>query len=241
MKYEKRMVLVHGWAANVAKLEPLANELVKLGWRVMLPKLPGFDLPAPPAAWGVAEYATYVLDEAQQFFPGQSFFFFGHSFGGRLAIKLGAAPPENLSGLILCAAAGVSKINPIKRYAFLVLTKVGKIILRGLPIVEKVRPWLYKLAREHDYEKTQGVMRDVFRKVVAEDLEPAATRITLPALLLWGRQDTLTKLADAYRLQTAMPQARLVIYEHETHRLPYNQPQELAREIDTWVSRLSSD
>src|SRR5689334_25438744 len=119
MKYEKRMVLVHGWAANVARLEPLANELVKLGWQVLLPKLPGFDLPAPPAAWGVAEYAAYVLDEARRFFPGQKFFFFGHSFGGRLALKLGATQPDHLSGLVLCAAAGVSKVNPIKRYTFL--------------------------------------------------------------------------------------------------------------------------
>src|SRR6185436_19423391 len=123
-------------------------------------------------------------------------FFFGHSFGGRLAIKLGAMQPESLSGLVLCAAAGVSKVNPIKRYAFLVLAKIGKIILRVLPVVEKVRPWLYKLAREHDYEKTAGVMREVFRKVVAEDLESAAMQITLPTLLLWGRQDTITKLAD---------------------------------------------
>jgi len=241
MKYEKRMVLVHGWAANTAKLEPLANELVKLGWQVFLPKLPGFDLPDPPEAWGVAEYATYVLDEARRFFPGQSFFFFGHSFGGRLAIKLGATPPENLSGLVLCAAAGVSKVNPLKRYTFLWLAKVGKIILRVLPAAGNVRPWLYKLAREHDYEKTAGVMREVFRKVVAEDLESAAMRITLPALLLWGKRDTLTKLSDAYRLQKAMPQARLVLYENEGHRLPYNQPQELAKEIDTWINRFSSD
>jgi pimeloyl-ACP methyl ester carboxylesterase len=238
---EKRIVLVHGWAASAVKLEPLAEELRKLGWTVFIPKLPGFDLPPPAEAWGVNEYAAYALGETSRFFEGRNFFFFGHSFGGRLAIKLGATQPININGLVLCAAAGVSKVNPVKRYIFLTAAKLGKLILKLIPAAGRLRSLLYRLAREHDYEKTQGTMREVFGKVVSEDLEAAATQIQLPTLLLWGKQDNMTKLSDAYRIKRAVPHAQLVLYENEGHRLPYNKPHELATEIDIWVSSLSSN
>jgi len=68
MSTNKRIILLHGWGANIEKLIPLGKELKKLGWRVFIPKLPGFDRPPPKQAWGTKEYGQYVLTKSQKFF-----------------------------------------------------------------------------------------------------------------------------------------------------------------------------
>ncbi len=241
MNDPKRIVLVHGWGAGAAKLEPLAQELRNLGWTVLVPRLPGFDLPPPAELWGVEEYANYVLNEARNVFSREAFILFGHSFGGRLALKLGAAQPEDLRALVLCSAAGVSQVNPIKRFVFLAFAKAGNLSLRVFPPIARLRPLLYKLARAHDYEQADGIMREVFKKIVAEDLGPAATYITLPSLILWGKQDRMTRLSDAYRIKSAISRSQLIVYEAEGHRLPYNKPREIAAAIETWTHNSFSD
>ena len=65
---DKRVVLIHGWGAETGKLEPLRKELEQLGWQVFLPKLAGFEEPAPPNVWGIKEYSEYVNEEAVGFF-----------------------------------------------------------------------------------------------------------------------------------------------------------------------------
>lgn len=237
MTHEKNIMLVHGWGANAAKLEPLADALRALGWRAYSLPLPGFDLAPPSEAWDLHAYVRYVLQQAAQEFADQRFFYFGHSFGGRLGIVIGATQATQLNGLVLCAAAGISQGNPIKRAVFWVLAKTGKLLPKTLQ--GAFRKLLYRAAREHDYEKAQGVMREVMRKVVGEDLKPFVPQIRAPLLLLWGRLDRATPLRDARWIQRQQPAAQMTVFDDEGHRLPYSKPAELAARIDAWSNGLN--
>ncbi|MCG2686215.1 alpha/beta hydrolase [Candidatus Parcubacteria bacterium] len=235
----KRIILLHGWGANTSKLTPLGQELHKLGWKTLLLELPGFDAPPPPQGWDVGDYAHYILQEAQRVFGKKEFFVFGHSFGGRLAIKLAAAnADEHLAGIVLCSTSGLSRGNPIKRAAFWTMAKAGKILRLVPPVAEVWRKILYKLTREHDYSKTEGTMRETFKKVVAEDLKPLVRNIQVPTLVLWGQQDQVTPVADARYIQKTVQSAQVVFFANEGHQLPYHKPQELAQEINQWVQNL---
>lgn len=234
----KNIVLLHGWGAKTNKLRPLANELEKLGWNVFLPKLAGFDRPAPKEVWGIKEYSDFVYEEARMQFGGKKFFVFGHSFGGGVAIKLASKRTKNLSGVILCASRGISRGKSIKRLVFATLAKTGKVLLITPGIARGFRRLLYKAAREHDYEKTEGIMREVFKKVVAEDLKPYVARIKVPTLILWGEQDRMIPLADAYLIKSLVLKAKLITYKNQGHKLPYEIPRELAKEINSWSKTL---
>ena len=110
---------MHGWEARAGKLEPLADELRKLGWKVENLELPGFGLPVPKTVWGVDDYADWVKEKA-----GGECVVFGHSFGGRVAIKLAAKGAAR--GAVLCAPGGLSRPGKVKRVLFRVLVKVGR-------------------------------------------------------------------------------------------------------------------
>lgn len=223
---EKKIVLLHGWGATAAKLDPLAGRLKKMGWEVLNLEVPGFGLPAPKSAWGVSEYVDWVEKKVDD----PNYVVFGHSFGGRIAIRL--AVRGAVKGVVLCAPGGLSRPGKMKRELFEMLAKIGKTL--GL---EKYKAVLYKLAREHDYERAEGVMREVLKKVVDEDLRPEVVKIKIPALVLWGKEDKMVHVSDGEWVREQIG-AKLVLFEGQGHRLPYELPEKVAKEIDVWFGLL---
>lgn len=233
----KNIVLLHGWEARVERLRPLQTELTNLGWNVVNLKLPGFDLAPPENPWGLEDYANFVKREADHKLHATSYVLFGHSFGGRIAITLAATKPKNLIGLILCSSGGLSRPSLFKRAPLWLAAKVGRVVFSVIPGASLVKKSLYQLAREHDYEKTSGIMREVFKKTVKEDLKKKLSHIAVPTLILWGKKDKMTPYKNALLAQKLIPQAKLVSFDHIGHRLPYEKPQALAQEIDQWSGR----
>ncbi|OGM28796.1 hypothetical protein A2962_04930 [Candidatus Woesebacteria bacterium RIFCSPLOWO2_01_FULL_39_61] len=234
----KNIVLLHGWGAETKKLKPLKDELEKRGWSVLLPKLAGFENPPPDKVWGIKEYSEYVYSEARNAFKNENFFVFGHSFGGGIAIKLAYRKCKGLSGIILCASRGVSRGKLLKRLLFSALAKTGKVFLLVPVLAGSFRRLLYKAAREHDYEKTEGIMKDIFKKVISEDLKPQIKQISTPTLILWGKIDRVTPMGDARFINESIKNSKIVLFEDEGHRLPYNKPKVIAEETDLWFKNL---
>lgn len=238
MNEQKRIILLHGWGAHVGKLTALMKSLKELNWDTHVIKLPGFDLLPPKNVWGIGEYADYVLGEAQKIYGKEKFFVFGHSFGGRIVIKLAEKYNGQLSGLILCSTAGLSRAHSPKRAIFFVLAKIGKVFLFIPPLARFWKKLLYKLAKEHDYERAQGMMKAVLRKVVVENLKPVVRKIKIPILVLWGKKDRITPVVDAHYIKKILPSTKLIIFKDEDHKLPYSKPRKLAKEIDKWIKDL---
>jgi len=226
------VVLLHGWGASKEKLLPLGKALSKKEWQVLIPDLPGFGKSSlPPKPWGVSDYASFVIKTINKLNGKKKVYLFGHSFGGRLAIKIANLYPHKVAGIILCGSAGISRPSFIKRSFFLVLAKTGKLIF---PKSEKFGQLVYKLAREHDYEKTKGVMRETFKLIVSEDLKPLLPKITPPALILWGTKDKMTRYTDARIITAGVKHSELVSFPGLGHKLPYEKPELLAKKITEW-------
>jgi haloalkane dehalogenase len=62
------------------------------------------------------------------------------------------------------------------------------------------------------------------------------SEIAAPTLLLWGAQDPWQTVADADRLATEIPGARLVRMENASHWLQQDDPQTFARELLAFMS-----
>ncbi len=234
----KNIVLLHGWGAGPGKLELLAGALRKLGWAVVIPTLPGLSGSDPGGAWGVGDYAKCVEAKLPRNFRPQGYVVFGHSFGGRVAIKLGAHQVEGLRGIVLCAAGGLSRPWSFKRVVFWVLAKLGKLLMIYPPLAVIYRRLLYGAAGEHDYEKTSGVMRETFKKVVAEILVGDLSKIKVSTLILWGKQDRTVPYHDGVLANQKITKSKLVLVEGQGHRLPYEMPDYLASQINIWFGSL---
>ena len=97
------VILLHGWGTSSQSLAPLCGALAD-SFRVLAVDLPGFGWSmAPPTAWGTAEYAGHV-ERLMRETGIQGAAFLGHSFGGRVAIRLAATDRRHVLTL---ASSGI--------------------------------------------------------------------------------------------------------------------------------------
>lgn len=237
--HSKKIVLIHGWGSRTDKLQPLAISLQQFGWKTLNLKLPGFELAPPNSVWGISEFANFVYEKTNKTFGEDDFFVFGHSFGGRISVKLAASGYKKILGVVLCASSGFSRPNLVKRFILNLTAKGGKTVLKILGIKsENLRRLFYKAVGEHDYEKTEGIMAEVFKKVISEDLKSLLEKVELPTLLIWGERDKVTPLKDGLFLKKMIKNSKLVTFATEGHTLPYQKPDQVALEIDKWYQTL---
>lgn len=226
------IVLLHGWGASKEKLLPLGKALSRKEWQVLIPDLPGFGKSdSPPKPWKVDDYADFILEVINKLYGKKKVYLFGHSFGGRIAIKAASLYPNKIAGIILCGSAGISRGNLLKRIFFLIPAKIGKVIF---PKSKRYRQLIYKLAREHDYEEAEGVMRETLKLVIREDLKPLLPKVKIPTLILWGEEDKITKYADAKMIKSKIKHSKLISFPGLGHQLPYQRPKEVAWGITKW-------
>lgn len=230
------LLMLHGWPADSSHYEKIGQILSQnKSLTIIVPDLPGWgQTEAPLKAWTVSDYRDWTNDFISAL-NLKNIFLFGHSFGGRIAIKYSIQYPYNVKGLILCAAAGV-KPDPTtaKRTILLMLAKTGKLLF-SLPVMSQLAPLakrvLYKLAGSQDYNKANGVMKDTIVKVLDEDLTALLPQLTNKTLLIWGTEDGATPLADGQLMKKLIPQSKLMIIDGQKHNLPKNAPKETAKHL----------
>lgn len=231
------IVLLHGWGGSSQSFSEL-QRLLSARYHVIALDLPGFGKSdAPYRAWRMRDYVNFTrafLEELEI----KKCWLIGHSFGGRIAIMLAAEYPEMLSGLALVSAAGIKHEKSAQGKVLEKIALWGKRVtslrfLRGLK--KPMRYVLYKLIRRQDYYLANGVMREIMKNVIEEDLTPLLSRIQAKTLIIWGEKDTITPLRDAYTMKRKIPDAALEIIKHGSHYLPKRYPKKLFEHIKRFI------
>lgn len=113
------------------------------------------------------------------------------------------------------------------------LAKIGKSLfsLPGLnKFQEKARQKLYRIIGEHDYEEA-GVLREIFKNIINEDIRKDLPQIFIPALIIWGGKDKITPLKDGRLMQKLLPDSQLVVFENGSHFAYLEEPERFTRQV----------
>ncbi len=217
----KLVVLLHGWGSNI-KLFANLIELLSPKYKVVAMDMPGFgESDEPPSAWCVDDYASFVIDFLKDY-PDKEVILLGHSFGGRVIIKLNSREnlPFKITKVILVDSAGILPPKSNKKSFRTYYYKAGKAFL-STGLAQKIAPDALENFRKKmgsaDYAAASPLMRQVLVKVVNEDLEPLLPNIKCPTLLIWGVNDTATPLSDGEKMEKLIPDAGLVKLENAGH------------------------
>lgn len=237
------ILILHGWGVDSEQYEELGPLLAGAGFHIVVPDLPGWGhTPAPEKAWNISDYTEWV-DALVHTLSLKNFVLFGHSFGGRIAIKYAIKFPNELRALVLCASAGIKPGLTLKRVGLYILAKIGRAIFKppGLSFTgEILKKILYRVAGVNDYLRASGIMKEVLHKAVREDLKPLLPRIKVPTLLLWGIEDGATPYKDGQTMARLISNSKLVTFEGERHNLPKNIPEKVAAEIIKYLTTHSA-
>jgi pimeloyl-ACP methyl ester carboxylesterase len=230
------VLLLHGWGVSSQSLAAV-QELLGDSHRAVAVDLPGFGWSErPPAAWGTGEYARHVVGLMDALGLDRAAVL-GHSFGGRVAIRMAAGHAPRVSRLVLVASAG---IRPPRGIRYRVRVRSVKLVreLFGLRVWGRLGPRLIARLTERvgsrDY-RAAGAMRPTLVKVVNEDLAPLLPAIRVPTLILWGDRDEEVPRSAMDRMAGAIPGARMVVFPGAGHFPFQDAPEAFARELRAFM------
>ncbi len=226
------LVFLHGWGSSSAIWMPVFTHAFP-GFHTVFIDLPGFGKSEQPnAGWGVGEYASCVLNVLTKL-DIDSVVCVGHSFGGSIALKIASIAPKTIRALILISSAGVRPSSLKKTIIQTVAHSMSPIFrvsfLRGL------RQQMYSLLGSQDYLDATPAMRNIYARVVNEDLTPILPEIRQKSLLLWGDRDQETPLSDGTLLQKKIQHARLVVYKNSGHFSFLDQKEKILQDMQKFL------
>ncbi|MDR2136811.1 MAG: alpha/beta hydrolase [Synergistaceae bacterium] len=234
------ILFLHGWGSDFSAFRPFLDRLAGAR-RVCAPNLPGFGGSGePPAPWGVDDYADFSSSFLEKL-GIQAADLIGHSFGGRVVIKLAIrnSLPFRVSKVVLVDGAGIRHPRTTKQKLRLLLYKGVKGLL-SLPFLEEkfsglLESWRRKNASP-DYLNASPRMRECLVKTVNEDLTPFLSSIPYPTLLVWGENDRETPLNDGKIMERLIPDAGLVELKNAGHYSFLDQPLIFGRVLDSFFA-----
>jgi pimeloyl-ACP methyl ester carboxylesterase len=74
-------------------------------------------------------------------------------------------------------------------------------------------------------------MQETFRRVVTDDVQADAARLTLPVLLIYGEQDESTPIGYGEQFHQLMPDSRLQILPDAGHFVHTDRPDDVEKAI----------
>ncbi len=212
-------LLLHGWGASsdlfAATMRGLGDD-----FDLIAPDFPGFGATeAPPTVWGVSDYVDWTI-ALMDWLGVKRANVVGHSFGGRVAIKLAALHPERVAKLVLADAAGIRPERDWRYHVKVRTFKTMRALAQSRYTPQPLREWAAAQVSQQgspDYKAASGTVRSSFVRVVNEDLRTYLPRIHASTLLIWGDGDDDTPLADGQLMERMIPDAGLVVFEGAGH------------------------
>jgi pimeloyl-ACP methyl ester carboxylesterase len=232
------LVLVHGLGGRALDFALLMPELAKTH-RVFALDLLGYgDSDRPNVDYSVS-LETAIL---RQFLDSQRLTRFdlaGWSMGGWISLNFTVQSPQRVRRLVLLDSAGM-KFTPsfdlglLSPHTMADMQALEKVMT---PHPERVpafimRDFLRQL-RTHDWV----IQRTVANMVTGRELmDGKLGDVTMPVLIVWGKQDILTPLSAGEEMHREMPQSVLVILEGCGHVAPVECHDRVLREMQSFLS-----
>ena len=218
----KPLLVLHGWGSEARKWIKTAEYLAE-DFKVIILDLPGFGSSQKPHfIWGLDEYSSFLKDFID-YLELEDFFLLGHSFGGSLAAKYALRHP--VKKLILVDAACIRK-KTFKKSFLRFCSKS----FESIKNISWIRKNLYRIVKS-DYPASEGIMKEIYLKVIKQDLSKDLEKIRIPVLIIWGEKDKITPLSQAKIIQDKIKGSELRIIEGADHSPHLSCPEKLSEII----------
>ena len=232
------VVLLHGMLGGLENWTSTVKTLSEAGYRAIAPLLPVYSMPlVDTSIGGLTDYVGRFLDHMAIDKPA----LVGNSLGGHVALVHTLEGRRPVSALVLTGASGIHEViignSKLKRYDREYVREKAALtfhdpkhatdeLIDGVLKVVSDRACAVRLIR---------IARSAKNDTVRDRLES----ITVPSLLIWGREDRLTPPEVAIDFHAKMQNARLEFIDECGHAPMIEHPEKFGRLLLGYLRELS--
>lgn len=242
MDKDKTLVLVHGMGDDKSSFLQSAR-LLSEKYNLILPDLNGHGENAKDAD---RDYSIKGQAEFLHSFLGQlgvkSFYIAGNSMGGHTALGYTLHYGEQVKGLILVNAPGVTLDDHVVYGGFGKPMKDKEDLLKVLSRVYYKVPDLPGPIANYIIETVNNSLDFVDNTLVPSitrgadfDLKDSVQFVSAPTLILWGRHDGVVKMNVAEYFDQMIPNSSLVFIEDASHSPQLEVPDVVAEDLIDFI------
>ena len=245
------IVLIHGTSASLHTWDSLTL-LLKDKKKIIRFDLPAFGLNGPNKENTYnAEVYNIFVDSVLEKLQVTSCIVAGNSLGGSIAWHYALYNKKRVQQLILLDASGYPKKNEKGSIGFKIASMpvINNLLLWVTPkflvkkslegvFVDKTKINEESIDRYHDLLLREGNRKaalSIFKAGFKPNPEPIKT-IQIPTLIIWGDQDQLINVSNAYLFNKDIKGSKLVVFKNVGHAPMEETPTKVAAAICTFLN-----
>ncbi|HTV68995.1 MAG TPA: alpha/beta hydrolase [Rhizobiaceae bacterium] len=257
------LLLIHGTLAWAETFRDIAAPLAAKGYRVIAPDLPPFGFSDRPVGHDYSRTGQAKRILAFATAMGLDRFTLGvHSYGGGAAVEAAFAEPERIDGLILLdVALGLGQEPKSAPWVLRASSDVRDLIVAstltnpvatGLGLKAFIADDSIVTTERIDLYRRPFVMRGtttaigrwLLTSLFRDESKTAASNparyeaFEPPVLVVWGREDSITPLAQGEAIAASLANAKLEVLEGVNHIPHVEKPAEVVALIDAFMRTL---
>ena len=227
------LVLIHGTSSSLHTWDSIVPALVGKK-RIIRLDLPAFGLtgPHPQRDYSINFYNQFI-DAFLNAIGVQQYIIAGNSLGGSIAWNQALAYPNKVKQLVLINSGGYPKKNEKGNIGFKLASTpvVGDVLLKFTPrgIIRKSVEDVYSdkakvnevlVQRYFDLllrEGNRNATLDIFKQRIIFGSSERIKNIKTPTLIIWGEDDQLIDVSNAYLFEKDIQNSQLVILPKTGH------------------------
>ncbi len=208
------IVLLHGWGANISLMEELGKNIIGDFTYLYIDFPPFGQSEKPKESWNLDDYSNLtekIILNAKKILQKEgikinSIIVIGHSFGGRVAIKL-CQTKLKINKLILLSSAGIKpKFSVVTKYKIL-----------KYKIYKRLKIKKAENLGSKDYKELDDKLKYTFRNIINEDLSNICKTIQVETLIIFGKLDKDTPLYMGKKLNKYIKNSKLIVIKNGGH------------------------
>lgn len=232
------LLFLHGWGSNSTFWFRAVEQLEHAGYRLLFLDLPGFGKTQTPVTAFTLDLYMKFVDSFVQKLKIHECVLIGHSFGGKLTVRIASHKIQTLlRGIVLVDASGLPHAS-----VFTKLKARAAHLVKPLftpPFMHDARTALLRLFGSDDYV-AEPKLRQTFINIIQEHVTLDLPRISVPTLIVWGAQDTneYSPPEDADRYHEGISGSELCMLDGASHYSFLDKPDEFQKRTLLFIQKL---
>ncbi|MDG9714548.1 alpha/beta fold hydrolase [Streptomyces sp. DH10] len=241
------LVLIHGHPFDRTMWDPQLATF-SAARRVIAPDLRGYGAsPTAPVLTDFSQFARDIealLDELGV----ESFVLAGLSMGGQIAMDCYRLFPGRVRGLVLADTFPAAETPEGVRTRDAMADRLLREGMRGYAdevLKRMVAPYATAEVKAHVHRmmtatSPKGAAAALRARARRPDYAALLTRVTVPALVVVGADDTYTPVSDARAMHAALPDSALHVIDGTAHMPNLERPEEFDKALGEFLARVDA-